>query len=98
MDTRDIQNKWIAMVRFEADPEDRFAAVRAAENWAEDNDYAVGGMQRAEPRGLMRPESDWEIAKWRDLSPRERRSLHGAIIRPLGLGGPVVVYLKPDEA
>lgn len=73
-----------------ADPGD-FEAMRSAEQWCADNGYSVGGMQRGDPRGLLR--GDYAIAKWRNLSRQERAELDGQMTGDMR-NGPVTVKVR----
>ena len=64
-----------------------FAATRAAEAALARAGFSVGPMQRGSPRGLLL--GSWAIAKWRNLSHRERIELHGEMHG--GRFGPVII-------
>lgn len=57
--------------------EGEFQAYYAACAWCEENGYSHGSMQARAPIGLLK--GDWIIAKWRNLSPKERQQLDGTI-------------------
>jgi len=67
-----------------------FAAAGAAEQWLHENGYSVGSSQRGSPRGIMR--GDVLIAKWRNLSSRERAALDGQMTGDMR-AGPVVIEI-----
>lgn len=67
-----------------------FAACAAADQWLYDNGYSVGSPQRGAPRGIMR--GDALIAKWRNLTPRERATLDGQMTGDMR-SGPVVIEI-----
>jgi len=69
-----------------------FEAVRAAEAACRAAGFSVGPMQAAASRGLML--GDVRIAKWRNLTPDERRALHGQMWGRRD--GPVTVMLHAD--
>lgn len=56
-----------------------FEAFHQACDWLKENGYSHGSMQRDAPIGIMRG-LDWDIAKWRNLSEKERRELDGTMI------------------
>lgn len=84
---------WTKVATFKPVDGDHFAADRAAKDMAEECGFCVGPMQRDEPRALMY-EFDY-VAKWRNLSMDERRTIHGAILRPAGGDGPRELWLGP---
>jgi hypothetical protein len=53
------------------DQQGDFAAQAAAKQWLHERGYSVGIMEADAPRGIMR--GDVLIAKWCNLSPREKR-------------------------
>lgn len=71
-----------------------FKAMRAAEAWCHENGISVGQSSATGPRGLLFGKYDW-IAKWRNLSVRERNELHGTMTGDMR-NGPVVIVLKQD--
>ena len=73
----------------EISPHDDFAAVNAAEKWLRENGYSVGVMQAHSPRGIIK--GDVIIAKWRNLSSKDRAELDGEMIG--GRGGPVTIKI-----
>ena len=68
-----------------------FEAVRAAEEWCAKQGISSGQMQRGEPRGLVR--GNVRIAKWRNLTNKERASLDGTMTGDMR-NGPVHISLK----
>ena len=52
-------------------------AYDAAVRWCADNGYATGSMQRGAPTGVHREPAD--IAKWRNLTRREKAQLDGTL-------------------
>lgn len=54
-----------------------FSAISEATAWLQRNGYSVGSMCGPSPIGVMR--GDYSIAKWRNLSTRERSNLDGQI-------------------
>lgn len=71
-----------------------FQAMYAAEAWCSANGISVG-QSSIGPTGLLFGEYDW-IAKWRNLTPSERKELHGTMSGDMR-NGPVVIDLK-DQA
>ena len=69
-----------------------FAAVDAACNWLTEHGYSVGSMCGHMPMGILK--GDWIIAKWRNLTPKERNQLDGKLISNDFRNGPIVVQLK----
>lgn len=69
-----------------------FQALRAAESWCRDHGISVGQSCATGPTGLLFGKYDW-IAKWRNLTAKERAELHGTITGDFR-EGPVVVSLK----
>jgi len=69
-----------------------FNAMRAAEEWLKDNGYSVGaGDAVSKKRGILR--GDYLIAKFRNLTQRERTALDGMMTGDMR-EGPVVVTIK----
>lgn len=67
-----------------------FAAQAAAKRWLHHNGYSVGIMQDGSPRGIMR--GDVLIAKWKNLSLREKATLDGQMTGDMR-AGPVVIEI-----
>lgn len=67
-----------------------FAAQAAAKRWLHDRGYSVGAMQDWSPRGIMR--GDIIIAKWKNLSLREKAMLDGQMTGDMR-NGPVTVEI-----
>lgn len=69
------------------------SGLDAARAWLRDHGFSYGSLQGPAPVGILRGE--YEIAKWRNLTARERRELHGTIEPgPLGFrAGPAIVKL-----
>ena len=73
---------------------DSFSAYYAAEKWCEKQGFSVGSMQRGAPTLIYY--GDCDVAKYRNISPEERKA---AIGRINGIGGsfrdgPVTVTIK----
>lgn len=68
-----------------------FQAMYAAEDWCKRHGYSVASAQRGSPRGLMR--GDWLIAKWRNLTTKERGQLDGTMTGDMR-NGPVTIKVK----
>jgi len=70
--------------------EDDFQASYAAADWLEARGFSVASSQRGAPRGILF--GDFIIAKWRNLSAREKADLHGVMTGD-GRRGPITVTL-----
>jgi hypothetical protein len=68
-----------------------FAAYNAACRWCNENGISYGSMQGPDPIGLLR--GNYAIAKWRNLSTKEREQLDGTITGDKR-NGPVYLELK----
>lgn len=90
---RDVQPMMIEKT-FEHAEGDDFSAYNAAVKWVEDQGYSVGSMQRGAPTLIYY--GDCDVAKFRNISPSERKAAAGQIIGVAGRfrGGPVTVSLK----
>lgn len=84
------------MIQMRFDQKGDFAANYAAEKWCEDNDISFGLMCRDLPRGLMH--GDYNIAKWRNLSAREIKSLHGRMTGDMRNGPVFIEICEPKDA
>lgn len=60
--------------------------------WCRENGISVGQSSATGPTGLLFGKYDW-IAKWRNLTPKERGDLHGTMDGNFR-EGPVVIDLK----
>ena len=69
-----------------------FAAVNAARNWLQEQGYSYGSMCMDMPIGILK--GNWTIAKWRNLTAKERKQLDGQLVSKDVRNGPVVVQLK----
>jgi hypothetical protein len=56
---------------------EEFSAFYAAEQWCYDNGYSYGSMCGSEPIGLLK--GDHDIAKWRNLTDKQRKALDGTM-------------------
>lgn len=65
---------------------DDFSAYHAAEKWCAERGYSVGSMQRGAPTLVFY--GDCDVAKFRNISPQERKAAIGKIE---GVGGRFVV-------
>ena len=81
-------------MRIEFNKQGTFEAYRAAQAWCKANGISVGQSSATGPSGLLFGEYDW-IAKWRNLTARERKDLHGTMSGDMR-GGPVMIVLKDD--
>ncbi|HFF8969400.1 hypothetical protein [Serratia marcescens] len=73
------------------DQKGTFKALYACETWLRDNGYSYGSSCRGGPTGVLK--GDFIIAKWRNLTQKERDGLHG-IIEGDFREGPVTLHLK----
>lgn len=69
-----------------------FSAVNAARKWLQDHGYSYGSMCMDMPIGILK--GSWCIAKWRNLTAKERKQLDGQLISKDFRSGPVVIQLK----
>lgn len=69
-----------------------FNAVNAARKWLQDHGYSYGSMCLDMPIGILK--GSWAIAKWRNLTAKERKQLDGQIVSSDFRDGPVVIQLK----
>lgn len=81
-------------MRIEFNQAGTFQAMYAAEAWCREYGLSVGQSCATGPTGLLFGQYDW-IAKWRNLTARERIDLHGTISGDMR-DGPVVIVLKDD--
>jgi len=68
-------------------------AVRAAEQWCEENGISVGTMQGSSPRGLKR--GNFNIAKWRNLNRDDIALMDGTMTGNMR-NGPVEIQLLEE--
>src|SRR3546814_9995593 len=59
------------------DQKGTFKALEAARQWCRDNGVSYGSSCAMSPTGLLR--GDYCIAKWRNLTPKERKQLDGTM-------------------
>jgi len=73
-----------------------FNAVNRAREWLHDRGYSEGSMCGDAPMGILK--GDFLIAKWRNLTAKEKKELHGVITSRDFREGPVTVelYGVPD--
>lgn len=69
-----------------------FSAVNAAKNWLREHGFSYGSMCMDMPIGILK--GDWCIAKWRNLTAKERNQLDGKLISTDFRAGPVILQLK----
>lgn len=69
-----------------------FVAVDLARVWLKDHGYSYGSMCMDMPIGILK--GDWRIAKWRNLTGKERDQLDGQMVSSDFRNGPVVIQLK----
>jgi hypothetical protein len=70
-----------------------FEALYAAEQWCRDNGISYGPTCAAGPQALLF--GDYSIAKWRNLTAKERKQVHGVIEDSLR-EGPVTLRIKAE--
>ena len=68
-----------------------FAAMHCAEQWCREHRVSYGPSERGSPIGLL--VGDYVIAKWRNLTPKERAECHGQITGD-GREGPLVLRIS----
>lgn len=78
-------------MRIEFTQQGTFQALYAAQAWCRENGISFGSSCAMCPTGLLF--GDWAISKWRNLSPRERSELHGAMSGNFR-EGPVIIEIK----
>lgn len=83
-------------MKIEFKQEGTFAALHAAEAWCKTHGISVGQSCATGPTGLLFGKWDW-IAKWRNLTPKERKELHGVITGDMR-NGPVTITLEDEAA
>lgn len=81
------------MIAVFSDTED-FAALRRAEAWCRERGISYGSSCANSPTGLLW--GDYTIAKWKNLTGRERRMLHGKMTGDFRKG-PVTVTIAERE-
>ena len=69
-----------------------FCAVNNARDWLKNNGYSYGSMCMDMPIGILK--GNWTIAKWRNLTAKERNQLDGQITSKDFRAGPVTIFLK----
>jgi hypothetical protein len=70
-----------------------FEASNAAEQWCSDNGISFGSTCAMAPQALLF--GDYSIAKWRNLTAKERNQVHG-VIEGSVRSGPVTVKIKAE--
>src|SRR3546814_4375627 len=73
------------------DQKGTFNALEAARQWCRDNGVSYGSSCAMSPTGLLR--GDYCIAKWRNLTPKERKQLDGTMSGDMR-EGPVTIRLR----
>lgn len=68
-----------------------FQAINAAREWLKANGFSYGPMCMDMPIGILK--GKWLIAKWRNLTIKERKQLHGQITSKDFREGPVVIQI-----
>jgi len=72
-----------------------FEAVNKAAAWCHEKGFSVGSMCRDEPIGLMY--GDYLVAKWKNMTPKERRTVDGKITSHNFRSGSVTVTVFRDS-
>jgi hypothetical protein len=70
-----------------------FEASNAAEQWCRDNGISFGSSCAMAPQALLL--GNYSIAKWRNLTAKEREQVHG-VIEDSRREGPVTVKIKAE--
>lgn len=72
-----------------------FGAMNAAEDWILRKNWSIGPQQRDAPRGIYCGEA--YIAKWRNISARDKKELDGEMRFPDGDSrtGRVEIWMRP---
>ena len=73
------------------DQKETFEAKYAAEKWCQDNNISFGSSCANSPIGLLR--GNYSIAKWRNLSIKERAQLDGTMSGDMR-NGPVTITIR----
>lgn len=73
-----------------------FEASRAAEAWCAERGISVGRMDRDGSRCLLY--GDYSIAKWHNLTAKERRECHGVMSGSMRNGPVKVSICEPESA
>lgn len=58
--------------------EGTFQSFYAAQSWLGEHGYSYGSMCSPQPIGVLK--GDWNIAKWKNLTAKEKRELDGIMI------------------
>ncbi len=77
--------------KHEFNVEGTFNSYYAANSWARDNGYETGSMDGFNPIGLMKG-YDY-VAKWHNISSKERQMVHGVMISEYFREKPVTIYI-----
>ena len=80
------------MIEMTFDQTGDFVAVGAARAWLREQGYSYGSICMDMPIGILK--GNWTIAKWRNLTAKERKQLDGQLVSKDFRNGPVVVRLK----
>ena len=78
---------------FEA--ETTFQALWDAEAWCAENGISYGSLCGQDPVGLLW--GDFSIAKWKNLTGKERHQVHGRMTSPNFRTGPVTIRIAEKE-
>lgn len=73
------------------DAEGDFESYYAANSWARENGYTTGSMDGFNPIALMK---DYDyVAKWHNISNKERQMVHGVMISDYFREKPVTILI-----
>lgn len=75
--------------------DETFGAINEARQFCTERGFSVGSMQADAPMGIKR--GNYAIAKWRNLSHKDRKMMDGAIIGQDKRNGPVTVVYCEEE-
>lgn len=77
--------------KHEFNVEGTFESYYAASKWAKDNGYEAGSMDGSNPIALMK---DYDyVAKWHNISPKDRKIVHGVMISDYFREKPVTILI-----
>lgn len=71
-----------------------FKAYHMAEEFCRENGFSVGRMCNPMPTGIKR--GDWDIQKWKNLSPSDKQLMDGVIVGNFR-NGPVELFYSEEE-
>lgn len=80
------------LVKVEFNQAGDFVALNCARAWLEQHGFSCGSTCLGYPVGILK--GKWVIAKWRNLTPKERSVLHGRMESDDFREGPIKVMIK----